>query len=293
MNARVRTHLLVAGLTVVCSPAAFAQIVINEVVYDNAGSDTHCWLELKGPGGMSLDGLEVVGVNGNGGVEYQAISLAGQTIPADGYFVISQDGTTPNSDMTDSNVNYQNGPDNIVLRDATSLEVLDALGYGNFGATDIFVGEGSPAPGQTNDISLARCPDGEDTNDNSVDFVLDADPTPGTANDAQCGGPGDPTAVSLCEVAANDADGVPVLLNEYVICTGVVISPSGIFSTSTNDIKITDGECCITVFGGDLMPIALGDEVEVIGTVSQFNGLTEISNPLLEINIISTGNPIP
>jgi hypothetical protein len=293
MNARVRTHLLVAGLTVVCSSAASAQIVINEVVYDNAGTDTHCWLELKGPGGMSLDGLEVIGINGNGGTEYQPIPLDGQSIPADGYFVISQDGTTPNSDMIDPNVNYQNSPDNIQLRVVATGEILDALGYGAFGATDVFAGEGSPAPDQTNDISLARCPDGSDTDDNSVDFVLDPDPTPGTANDADCGGPGDPTPRTLCEIAEDAADGTPIHLNEYVIVTGVVISPSGIFSSSTNDIKITDGECCVTVFGGDLMTIEIGDEVEVVGTVAQFNGLTEVSNPLLEIRILSSGNPIP
>ena len=74
-----------------------------------------------------------------------------------------------------------------------------------------------------------------------------------------------------------------------------MISPSGIFSGFSNDIKIWDGECCITVFdSGNISPfLALGDEVEVVGTVGQFNGLTEIVQPNLTITITGSGAPLP
>lgn len=293
MKQWLRTAFL-AGVGVVLATAANAQIVINEVFYDSESSDTMTWVELKGPGGTSLDGYILVGVNGNGGGDYQPIDLSGNSIPADGYFVIAQDGAVVNADMVDTNVNYQNGPDSIQLRDAVGA-IIDAVAYGVFAATDIPAGEGTPADDQNPPFSLARCPDGSDTDDNATDFLLLDPPTPGESNGTTCGGPGDPIPHTLCEIAANNADGTPALGGDLVIVSGVVISPTGVFSGFANDVKIWDGECCITVFDNSgLVPnLALGDEIEVVGIVGQFNGLTEIVQPNLTITVLSTGNPLP
>ncbi len=157
------------------------QIVINEVRYNDSGTDDITFVELKGPPGTSLDGLILVGINGSNGQEYNSIDLTGYSIPADGYFVIAQTDQVPNYDMINPNVDYQNGPDNIVLR-YSSGQVIDALGYGDFSGGAFFAGEGDPAPLAFGDeYSLSRCPDGSDTNNNAIDFVVTS-ATPGESN---------------------------------------------------------------------------------------------------------------
>lgn len=293
MKQWLRTAFL-AGVGVICATAASAQIVINEVVYDSEGTDTMTWVELFGPGGQSLDGYTLVGVNGNGGADYQIIDLTGNSIPADGYFVIAEDAAIPNADIVTSNVDYQNSPDSIQLRDALG-GVVDAVAYGTFGGTDIPAGEGSPAPDQVPPFSLARCPNGADTDDNLTDFLLDDSPTPGESNGTDCGGIGDPTPYTACELGENDADGRPVHAAEYVEITGIVLNASFTFSGFANDIKIWDGECCTTVFDASgINPVlAVGDEIHVVGTVGQFNGQTQVVQPNLEITVVSTGNATP
>lgn len=185
-------RLLTLLVCLCCLPTfALAQgIVINEVVYDSDGTDIDTWLELKGPGGASLDGYRVIGLNGNGGLLYQEILLTGMTIPADGYFLITEDPARPESDMSNANVDYQNGPDSILLQqqDAQMLWItIDAVGYETHGASDVFGGEGSPCVGQNPPNSMARCPDGSDTQDNSIDFIQDPNPTPGFPNQGVCG----------------------------------------------------------------------------------------------------------
>jgi hypothetical protein len=74
-----------------------------------------------------------------------------------------------------ADVDFQNGPDSIVLRDSGG--VLDALGYGDFSSA-VFAGEGAAAADVAGGWSLARF-NLLDTDDNATDFTgLDA-PTPG------------------------------------------------------------------------------------------------------------------
>ena len=154
-------------------------IVINEVYYNNPGSDTSCFIELKGDSGMSLDGYTVVGVNGNGGTEFNEIDLTGHTIPGDRYFVIGQDTGVVNVDIVTDRANMQNGPDNIVLK--LNDIVVDGVGYGDF-TGQIFAGEWSPTVDVASGHSIGRSPDGKDTDDNSVDFADFDTPTPGELN---------------------------------------------------------------------------------------------------------------
>lgn len=110
------------------------------------------------------------------------MSLSGSTIPSDGFFVLADrtgGGTTfvANADLTDQNFDLQNGPDSVQLRFGST--VIDALGYGSFGSSHVFAGEGSAAPGVSAGSSLARRFANVDTGDNSADFVALASPTPG------------------------------------------------------------------------------------------------------------------
>jgi hypothetical protein len=158
--------------------AVSGSVVINEILYNSPGEDKGCFVELKGKPGLSLDDYFIVGINGNGGVEYNRIDLSGHSIPSNGYFLIAQDESIPEADLIDSKVDFQNGPDNIELWQGENK--IDAVGYGDFSEA-IFSGEGEPTLDLSN-YSLGRKPDGSDTNDNCIDFVGLALTSPGKPN---------------------------------------------------------------------------------------------------------------
>jgi len=173
-----RKALMVAAL--LTGATCHAGTVISEVFYDATGADNGlAFVELFGAPGTILDGLLLEGINGSNGAVYLGIVLSG-AIPADGIFVIADDqgdGTSlvANLDLV-AEVDFQNGPDSIVLRNTAG--VLDALGYGNF-TTAIFAGEGNAAVDVAAGRSLARLDPLLDSNDNLTDFVVLDTPTPG------------------------------------------------------------------------------------------------------------------
>jgi hypothetical protein len=178
-----KNHFLLALALGAGLAAPHARAVqISEVLYDATGSDNgKVFVELWGTAGTSLDGYKLEGVNGGDGAVGPTLTLTG-VIPADGFFVVADtDGTAAQVANVDLVLNFdlQNGPDSVVLRDALG-NALDSLGYGVFGATDVFAGEGSPAPGAAAGQSLARVFANRDTNDNAADFVLLDVPTPGS-----------------------------------------------------------------------------------------------------------------
>ena len=162
------------------SSGATATPIISELFYDAATTDAGLvFVELFGAPGESLDGLTLEGVNGTGGTVYISVGLSG-IVPPDGIFVIG-DGSggvtsVPNADLV-AGVDFQNGPDSVVLRNGA--DILDAVGYGDFGIGDVFAGEGLPAADATAGSSLARLNPFLDNNDNSVDFSILETPTPG------------------------------------------------------------------------------------------------------------------
>uniref|UniRef100_A0A7C4TDT5 T9SS type A sorting domain-containing protein n=1 Tax=candidate division WOR-3 bacterium TaxID=2052148 RepID=A0A7C4TDT5_UNCW3 len=154
-------------------------IFINEVYYDAPGTDTGCYIEIYGPGGTDLNGITLVGVNGADGNTYATIDLSGYSIPQDGFFVIAQDNSVPNGDLINPDANLQNGPDNLELR--FNNITIDALGYGILDGWT-FTGEWLPADDVPAGHCLGRYPDGDDTDNNSVDFVDYTTLTPGEPN---------------------------------------------------------------------------------------------------------------
>jgi hypothetical protein len=183
---RLRTWRLIqggiVGLALWVAGSASATPVISEVFYDAIGSDNgRSFVEIYGIAGERLGGLTLEGVNGANGAVGPIISLSG-VIPADGVFVVADidgDGITmvSGADLL-ANFDFQNGPDSIVLKDAGV--VIDALGYGVFSPTQVFAGEGAPALDPPAGSSLARQFADLDRNDNSIDFVVLANPTPGS-----------------------------------------------------------------------------------------------------------------
>lgn len=154
-------------------------IVINEIYYDAPGTDSGCYIELYGPGNASLNGFSLVGINGVGGVPYTTINLSGYSIPPDNFFVVAQNSWVPNADLVNPNADLQNGPDNLELR--FNNITIDALGYGTLDGW-VFTGEWLPAADVVSEHCLGRYPDGDDTDNNFVDFIDYDTLTPGTSN---------------------------------------------------------------------------------------------------------------
>ena len=176
------TRLFSAALAVALAPSAASAVQISEVLYDATGTDNgKVFVELWGAPGTSLDGFTLEGVNGGDGAVGPTLALTG-AVPSDGFFVVADtDGTASqvaNVDLT-LNFDFQNGPDSIVLRNSLG-QVLDSLGYGAFGPTDVFAGEGQPAAGAAAGQSVARLFANRDTNDNAAEFGLLDVPTPGS-----------------------------------------------------------------------------------------------------------------
>ena len=168
-----------------------AQLVINEVDYDQQSTDNAEYLELKNTGSvpLPLGFLEIVMVNGNDGAEYRNLSNAAWPTLAPGeYFVVcANNAVTSGCDavVTPSTNLIQNGPADaivLVLNGGPEPLVLDALSYA--GTLQGYAeGTGTTAEDTNTSlgVSIGRFPDGSDTDDNDTDFRLMCS-TPGEAN---------------------------------------------------------------------------------------------------------------
>ena len=173
---------LVPLLCGLAAPAG-ALPLISEVFYDAVGSDDGLsFVEIFGTPGTVLDGISLEGINGANGSVGPVVTLAG-VIPADGFFVVADGDASGITLVSEADLigsfDFQNGPDSVLLRGAGG--VIDALGYGAFGAGEVFAGEGSPAADAPAGSSLARRFADVDSDDNAADFVVLGAPTPGTA----------------------------------------------------------------------------------------------------------------
>lgn len=180
-------------------------LVINEVDYDMIGLDSTEFVEIYNPTALPqpLSGLALVFNNGafNGGEEYLRadLSLAGSVIQPGQYLVVADNATSVNPSalvirfsVADNNI--QNGaPDGLCLFDTATNTVIDALSYeGSITAATIFgapgtynLVEGNPtSAADSNSVqgSLARIPNGSDTDNAQSDWVFSSSPTPGTSN---------------------------------------------------------------------------------------------------------------
>lgn len=181
-----------------------SNLVINEVYFDQPGIDdkTQTFIEIAAPitgwEDYSLDSYNVEAINGFDGKAYlpkngTSISLFGGRLnggnTADGYFVICNSAANmppngPPCDKRYTGADLQNGPDNVVLN--YIARTVDAVGYGSFGSSSHFKGEGAAAPFSFTDAgkSLNRWPRPSvlfDLDNNAIDFHK-AQPTPGETN---------------------------------------------------------------------------------------------------------------
>ena len=175
--------LSVSGSAPSCEPPPPPPtLVINEVDYDQSSTDAAEFIELKNTGTEAVDltGLRIELINGSNGLLYSTINLSSVSLAAGDYYVIGH-AIVPNVDQVAFTTagSIQNGaPDGMRLMTATNV-IVDQLSYEGTMSTT----EGTGAGADTNDdvLSLARFPDGIDTQDNSVDFAVLCI-TPGAAN---------------------------------------------------------------------------------------------------------------
>ena len=280
-----------------------AQFVINEVDADTPGTDTAEFIELYdgGLGNQSLDGLSVVLYNGSDDASYQAFDLDGFSTDADGFFVLGNDGVNGAS-LTFGSNGLQNGADAVALvrgdasdfpndtplADLDASTLVDALVYGTGDADDaeLLAGLGQSvqydedANGQKDTQSVSRNPDGGD-------FVTQ-DATPGASNVDDGTGPGDATPRLISEVQGGGA--ASDLVGDVVTVTAIVV---GDFQDGDGDearnlggfwlqeeLTDSDGNAATSegIFVADdgTLDVAIGDRVQVTGSVEEFFGNTRI-----------------
>ena len=307
------------------STSSTPNININEIRIDQPGSDNNEYFELAGTPGTSLDGLTylVIGDDGNGssGVIEAVISLEGNSIPSDGFFVAAESTFSLGTADLETTLNFENSdnvthllvsgftgsngddldPDDDGILYTTPWEsIIDSVALiesaieGEQVYSDTIVGsDGTFVPAH-----VFRLPNGTgDFQIGQFDPAASND-TPGDSNEENTG-VGETVAIYDIQGAAQ----ISPLLGENVTTTGIVTAvdsngfylqdPTGDSNDATSD--------AIFVFTSSAPGVAVGDELEVSGTVSEFTpgdistrnlSTTQISgNP--EITVISSGNSLP
>ena len=164
---------------------ASCSLVINEVDYDQGGTDDAEFIELYNPCGQNIDlsTYSVELINGGNNNTYETINLSG-TLNSGGYYVIcTNSSNTANCDLdltTNTNLIQDGAPDAIALLDGTVI--ADVLSYE--GNVPGFV-EGTAGDlmdnGAVPSFGLSRIPNGFDSDNNDNDFGLTAS-SPGLSN---------------------------------------------------------------------------------------------------------------
>ncbi len=185
-------------ITVVEPP--MGHLVINEVDYDQAGTDAASYIEIYNPtnAAIPLTDIAVALVNGSNNGEYLRFNLvdAGATLDAGKYLVIRNAGVTVPAGVLTIDATgdwFQNGPDGLALINASTTTVIDALSYegelktvtltgftGTVSLVEMTAFTGADTGDNVN--SLSRTPNGADSDVASADWQVTATKTPGVAN---------------------------------------------------------------------------------------------------------------
>ena len=247
-------------VTLLCAAATGGRVqsaptvFINEIHYDNTGTDANEFVEIAGPAGTDLSTYSIVLYNGAGGASYDTDSLSG-TIPnqQNGFGTVS---------LAYAVNGIQNGaPDGVALVQGGTT-VIQFLSYeGPFTATngpangmtsvDIGVSEnGSEALGQS--LRLA----GTGTTYSDFTWSTPAAHTAGLVNTGQTfSGVSGPT-IAIDDVSVIEGDGGTV---EAVFTVSVTGAHSGVtFDIATADGTATTGDADYLPQSANNVPIDSG-----------------------------------
>jgi hypothetical protein len=189
-------------MSIINVPVTAGTLVINEVDYDNVGTDTAEFVEIYNgmSSSASLTNLALVFIDGANNTEYLRVNLSG-SLAAHAYLVAASSNVTVAAGatvlyFTNASNNIQNGsPDGVALIDIANHKLIDALSYegsitmvninGVVGTLSLVEGtvlSATVADSNTINSSLIRAPNGQDTDDASSDWKFTTTPTPGAAN---------------------------------------------------------------------------------------------------------------
>ena len=301
-----------------------SNLVINEVYVSHTGTDDTEFIEIFGTPGTSLDGLSIIGVEGDSGSSTSTIDAridfdSSHTIGDNGFFLVGNPiglannyTVAPNIDI---NSNFlENSSSTFALVETSSISgtsvtgsevVIDtvALTDGDAGDTFFFDAPVIGPDGPFLPAGARRVTDGVDTDTVSdfviSDFFLGSENTP-TAGTTDNGGGEEPTLTPIYDIQG--AAHTSTLEGQAVTTTGIVtaVDSNGFYlqdPTGDGNDATSDG---LFVFTGSTPGVSVGDELQVDGTVSEFTpggtstrnlSTTQISNPT--ITPVSTGNTLP
>jgi uncharacterized repeat protein (TIGR01451 family) len=277
-----------------------SSLVINEIDYDQPGTDLAEFIELKNTGSTAINldpfVLELVDGDGGGALVYQALDLPDFSLAPDAYYVICTDAAQVANCDLESITWIENGvPDAVAL--VLDGAIFDAVSYGGdtAGGYTEGSGEGLLDNGSLGNeyASIARYPDGVDTGVNNADFSLRCI-TPGTQNAGDqppCAPPpgacGDP-ATRIHTIQGNGSAS-PMDGERGVVVEGIVVGDfqdpvtelSGFFLQEEDtdvDASAQTSEGIFVYDDGLGIDVHPGDLVRVQGDVTEFSGLTELAN---------------
>jgi hypothetical protein len=164
------------------NPPPPSTIRINELSTGATGSAANEFVELVNAGTTTADisGWKLVYRSASGTSDTTLVTFAAGTTLAPGAFLLA--GGSAYAGGPTADVSFATGlaatGGSVGIRDA-SATLLDGAAWGT-GTGPLLEGSAAPAPAAGS--SLARHPDGHDTNDNAADFSVATTPTPRAAN---------------------------------------------------------------------------------------------------------------
>ncbi|MCO8275413.1 ExeM/NucH family extracellular endonuclease [Actinoplanes sp. TRM 88003] len=273
--------LSLAGPAVAAEPG---DPFISEIHYDNAGTDSGEAIEVQAPAGTDLAGWQIVLYNGSGGAVYNTATLSG-VVPAAGVVVQEYPAN-----------GIQNGaPDGVALVEPDG-SVAEFLSY-----EGVMTATGGPASGQTSvDIGVSQ--NGSEAAGLSLQKIDGTWRAPAASSFGAVNGgtpeePEEPpatcdTAVTHTIAQVQGTGAATPVANTKVTVEGVVTADhrtggyNGVYVQTTGtggERPVAAGTASDAVFvyfgtnAANAPSVKLGDHVRVTGTVTEFNGLTQIT----------------
>ena len=217
------------------APILLPELVINEVDYNQPGTDQSEFIELYNAGltAVNLANTQIELWNGSTNTIYDLIDLPDLSVANQDYFVVCFNQSVPNCDWFFDG-SLQNGgstPDGIILSKEGS--VIDALAYeGNLpglteGTSVALTDDNTPFTG------LSRIPNGMDSNNNDEDFTS-ACITPGMPNidSLGCSAPQVPDSTLLQFFNNYNNQSLDFYLNGILLASGIS------YQTATTFLKV-------------------------------------------------------
>jgi len=183
---RIFCWLLVIGGFFICPNyilAASGDILINEIMTGQTGATKNEFIELYNSteNSIDLDGYKLKKKT-KSGTQSNLVSSSKfiGIIPAQGYFLIAHPDytNTISADLAYSGSSYSIANNNTIILYDPEDNIIDKVGYGE--AADF---ENQATSNPEKDQSIERQPAGQDSDNNSVDFVIQTTPNPQNSSD--------------------------------------------------------------------------------------------------------------